>query len=184
MSASETPASDQSPVLTASGRDSCHGRRSGSWLSAPRSRRAYRCAYSSPTRRSDHASPTLPATSAAAFAWLLRDGWRSSFGRTRHAPMAAPVSLAAPGCHAREVLAIARSAHSDLGRARSIPKPPLARVEIAVSLADPTLRILRQIDAPAGPLQNNRFHGRAGIPSMGNRPATRISQRRCSPDPR
>src|SRR5215510_16277346 len=67
----------------------------------------------------------------------------------------APVSLAAPGATLDEVLAIARRLSPDLAARALDTEAAQARVEIAGSLADPTLRITSdEIDRTSGPRQN------------------------------
>jgi cobalt-zinc-cadmium efflux system outer membrane protein len=66
-----------------------------------------------------------------------------------------PVSLAAPGATLDEVLAIARRLSPDLAARALDTEAAQARVEIAGSLADPTLRITSdEIDRTSGPRQN------------------------------
>src|ERR1700730_13884231 len=70
----------------------------------------------------------------------------------------APVSLAAPGATLEEVLAIARRLSPDLAARALDTEAAQARVEIAGSLADPTLRITYdEIDRTSGPRQNKMF---------------------------
>jgi len=66
-----------------------------------------------------------------------------------------PFSLAAPGATLDEVLAIARRLSPDLAARALDTEAAQARVEIAGSLADPTLRITSdEIDRTSGPRQN------------------------------
>src|SRR6202023_416925 len=70
----------------------------------------------------------------------------------------APVSLAAPGATLDKVLAIARRLSPDLPARALDTEAAQARVEIAGSLADPTLRITSdEIDRTSGPRQNKMF---------------------------
>src|ERR1700724_1509126 len=70
----------------------------------------------------------------------------------------APVSLAAPGATLEEVLAIARRLSPDLAARALDTEAAQARVEIAGSLSDPTLRITSdEIDRTSGPRQNKMF---------------------------
>jgi cobalt-zinc-cadmium efflux system outer membrane protein len=70
----------------------------------------------------------------------------------------APVSLVAPGATLDEVLAIARRLSPDLAARALDTEAAQARVEIAGSLADPTLRITSvEIDRTSGPRQNKMF---------------------------
>src|SRR5258707_4440373 len=70
----------------------------------------------------------------------------------------APVSLAAPGATLDEVLTIARRLSPDLAARALDTEAAQARVEIAGSLADPTLRITSdEIDRTRGPRQNKMF---------------------------
>jgi outer membrane protein TolC len=70
----------------------------------------------------------------------------------------APVSLAAPGATLDEVLAIARRLSPELAARALDTEAAQARVEIAGSLADPTLRITSdEIDRTSGPRQNKMF---------------------------
>jgi outer membrane protein, heavy metal efflux system len=70
----------------------------------------------------------------------------------------APVSLAAPGATLEEVLAIARRLSPELAARALDTEAAQARVEIAGSLADPTLRITSdEIDRTSGPRQNKMF---------------------------
>src|SRR6266481_2013098 len=67
----------------------------------------------------------------------------------------APVSLVAPGATLEEVLAIARRLSPDLAARALDTEAAQARVAIAGSLADPTLRITSdEIDRTSGPRQN------------------------------
>jgi outer membrane protein, heavy metal efflux system len=67
----------------------------------------------------------------------------------------APVSLAAPGATLEEVLAIARRLSPELAARALDTEAAQARVTIAGSLADPTLRITSdEIDRTSGPRQN------------------------------
>ena len=71
----------------------------------------------------------------------------------------APVSLAAPGTTLEEVLAIARRLSPDLAARALNTEAAQARVAIAGSLADPTLRITSdEIDRTSGPRQNKMFY--------------------------
>src|SRR5258708_2928270 len=70
----------------------------------------------------------------------------------------APVSLVAPGATLEEVLAIARRLSPELAPRALDTEAAQARVEIAGSLADPTLRITSdEIDRTSGPRQNKMF---------------------------
>src|ERR1700738_3123871 len=70
----------------------------------------------------------------------------------------APVSLVAPGATLEEVLAIARRLSPDLAARALDTEAAQARVDIAGSLADPTLRITSdEIDRTSGPRQNKMF---------------------------
>ena len=70
----------------------------------------------------------------------------------------APVSLVAPGASLEEVLAIARHLSPDLAARALNTEAAQARVAIAGSLADPTLRITSdEIDRTRGPRQNKMF---------------------------
>ena len=70
----------------------------------------------------------------------------------------APVSLAAPGATLDEMLAIARRLSPELAARALDTEAAQARVEIAGSLADPTLRITSdEIDRTSGPRQNKMF---------------------------
>src|SRR6202035_5795731 len=70
----------------------------------------------------------------------------------------APVSLAAPGATLDEVLAIARRLSPELAARALDTEAAQARVEIAGSLADPTLRITSdELDRTSGPRQNKMF---------------------------
>ncbi|TMJ60090.1 MAG: TolC family protein [Alphaproteobacteria bacterium] len=70
----------------------------------------------------------------------------------------APVSLAAPGATLDEVLAIARRLSPDLAARALDTEAAQARVAIAGSLGDPTLRITSdEIDRTSGPRQNKMF---------------------------
>jgi cobalt-zinc-cadmium efflux system outer membrane protein len=70
----------------------------------------------------------------------------------------APVSLAAPGATLDEVLAIARRLSPELAARALDTEAAQARVEIAGSLADPTLRITSdEIDRTRGPRQNKMY---------------------------
>jgi outer membrane protein, heavy metal efflux system len=70
----------------------------------------------------------------------------------------APVSLARPGDTLEEVLAIARRLSPDLAARALDTEAAQARVDIAGSLADPTLRITSdEIDRTSGPRQNKMF---------------------------
>src|SRR6476659_8446479 len=67
----------------------------------------------------------------------------------------APVSLVAPGASLEEVLAIARRLSPELAARALDTEAAQARVAIAGSLADPTLRITSdEIDRTSGPRQN------------------------------
>jgi outer membrane protein, heavy metal efflux system len=67
----------------------------------------------------------------------------------------APVSLTAPGATLDEVLAIARRLSPELAARALDTEAAQARVAIAGSLADPTLRITSdEIDRTSGPRQN------------------------------
>src|SRR6266481_8724341 len=71
----------------------------------------------------------------------------------------APVSLAAPGATLEEVLAIARRLSPDLAARALETEAAQARVTIAGSLADPTLRITSdEIDRTRGPRQNKMLY--------------------------
>src|SRR6266481_4883486 len=71
----------------------------------------------------------------------------------------APVSLAAPGATLEEVLAIARRLSPDLAARALDTEAAQARVEIAGSLTDPTLRITSdEIDRTRGPRQNKMYY--------------------------
>jgi len=70
----------------------------------------------------------------------------------------APVSLAAPGATLEEVLAIARRLSPELAARALDTEAAQARVEIAGSLTDPTLRLTSdEIDRTSGPRQNKMF---------------------------
>src|SRR5258707_541878 len=70
----------------------------------------------------------------------------------------APVSLAAPGATLDEMLAIARRLSPELAARALDTEAAQARVEIAGSLADPTLRNPSdEIDRTRGPRQNKMF---------------------------
>ena len=70
----------------------------------------------------------------------------------------APVSLQAPGATLDEVLAIARRLSPELAARALDTEAAQARVAIAGSLADPTLRITSdEIDRTSGPRQNKMF---------------------------
>src|SRR6202048_3552327 len=70
----------------------------------------------------------------------------------------APVSLAAPGATLDQVLAIARRLSPELVARALDTEAAQARVEIAGSLADPTLRITSdEIDRTSGPRQNKMY---------------------------
>src|SRR5580704_4426894 len=70
----------------------------------------------------------------------------------------APVSLAAPGATLDEVLGIARRLSPELAARALDTEAAQARVEIAGSLADPTLRITSdEIDRTRGPRQNKMY---------------------------
>jgi outer membrane protein TolC len=70
----------------------------------------------------------------------------------------APVSLVAPGATLEEVLAIARRLSPELAARALDTEAAQARVAIAGSLADPTLRITSdEIDRTNGPRQNKMF---------------------------
>jgi outer membrane protein TolC len=69
-----------------------------------------------------------------------------------------PGAPAAPGATLEEVLAIARHLSPDLAARALDTEAAQARVEIAGSLADPTLRITSdEIDRTSGPRQNKMF---------------------------
>jgi outer membrane protein TolC len=69
-----------------------------------------------------------------------------------------PVSLSMPGATLDEVLAIARRLSPDLAARALDTEAAQARVAIAGSLADPTLRITSdEIDRTSGPRQNKMF---------------------------
>ena len=69
-----------------------------------------------------------------------------------------PVSLTTPGATLDEVLAIARRLSPDLAARALDTEAAQARVAIAGSLADPTLRITSdEIDRTSGPRQNKMF---------------------------
>jgi outer membrane protein, heavy metal efflux system len=69
-----------------------------------------------------------------------------------------PGSLAAPGATLDEVLGIARRLSPELVARALDTEAAQARVEIAGSLADPTLRITSdEIDRTSGPRQNKMF---------------------------
>ena len=88
-------------------------------------------------------------TSALAFAVLL------VLILTASARADTPVALGAPGATLDEVLAIARRLSPDLAARALDTEAAQARVEIAGSLADPTLRITSdEIDRTGGPRQN------------------------------
>jgi cobalt-zinc-cadmium efflux system outer membrane protein len=71
----------------------------------------------------------------------------------------APVSLVAPGATLEEVLAIARRLSPDLAARALDTEAAQARVTIAGSLADPTLRITSdEIDRTSGPRQNKMLY--------------------------
>jgi outer membrane protein, heavy metal efflux system len=71
----------------------------------------------------------------------------------------APVSLPAPGATLEEVLAIARRLSPDLAARALDTEAAQARVAIAGSLADPTLRITSdEIDRTSGPRQNKMLY--------------------------
>jgi cobalt-zinc-cadmium efflux system outer membrane protein len=71
----------------------------------------------------------------------------------------APVSLVAPGATLEEVLAIARRLSPDLAARALDTEAAQARVAIAGSLADPTLRITSdEIDRTRGPRQNKMLY--------------------------
>src|SRR6185295_8903453 len=68
-------------------------------------------------------------------------------------------SLAAPGATLEEVLAIARRLSPELVARALDTEAAQARVEIAGSLADPTLRITSdEIDRTRGPRQNKMYY--------------------------
>src|SRR6202048_467599 len=70
----------------------------------------------------------------------------------------APASAGIPGATLEEVLAIARRLSPDLAARALDTEAAQARVEIAVSLSDPTLRITPdEIDRTSGPRQNKMF---------------------------
>src|ERR1700719_4220997 len=70
----------------------------------------------------------------------------------------APVSWVAPGATLEEVLAVARRLSPDLAARALDTEAAQARVTIAGSLADPTLRITSdEIDRTGGPRQNKMF---------------------------
>src|ERR1700726_2234252 len=70
----------------------------------------------------------------------------------------APVSLATPGATLDDVLAIARRLSPELAARALDTEAAQARVEIAGSLADPTLRITSdEIDRTSGPRQNKMY---------------------------
>jgi outer membrane protein, heavy metal efflux system len=70
----------------------------------------------------------------------------------------APASAGIPGATLEEVLAIARRLSPDLAARALDTEAAQARVEIAGSLADPTLRITSdEIDRTSGPRQNKMF---------------------------
>src|SRR5437899_72449 len=70
----------------------------------------------------------------------------------------APVSLVAPGATLEDVLAIARRLSPELAARALDTEAAQARVTIAGSLADPTLRITSdEIDRTRGPRQNKMF---------------------------
>jgi cobalt-zinc-cadmium efflux system outer membrane protein len=96
-------------------------------------------------------SPPVPhaACTLALLAIMLLSGTASA---------EASVSLAAPGATLEEVLAIARRLSPDLAARALDTEAAQARVEIAGSLADPTLRITSdEIDRTSGPRQNKMF---------------------------
>src|SRR5438132_13589932 len=69
-----------------------------------------------------------------------------------------PVSLAAPGATLEEVLTIARRLSPELAARALDTEAAQARVAIAGSLGDPTLRITSDgIDRTSGPRQNKMF---------------------------
>jgi cobalt-zinc-cadmium efflux system outer membrane protein len=71
----------------------------------------------------------------------------------------APVSLVAPGASLEEMLAIARRLSPDLAARALDTEAAQARVAIAGSLADPTLRITSdEIDRTRGPRQNKMLY--------------------------
>ena len=70
----------------------------------------------------------------------------------------APVALVAPGATLEEVLTIARRLSPELAARALETEAAQARVAIAGSLADPTLRITSdEIDRTSGPRQNKMF---------------------------
>src|SRR4051812_7217576 len=70
-----------------------------------------------------------------------------------------PVSLVAPGATLEEVLAIARRLSPDLAAHALDAEAAQARVVIAGSLADPTLRVTSdEIDRTSGPRQNKMLY--------------------------
>src|SRR5690349_22079209 len=70
----------------------------------------------------------------------------------------APVSLQAPGATLDEVMAIARRLSPELAARALDTEAAQARVAVAGSLADPTLRITSdEIDRTSGPRQNKMY---------------------------
>jgi outer membrane protein, heavy metal efflux system len=96
-------------------------------------------------------SPSARVTSTLAFLSILLLG--------KPAGAEAPVALVAPGATLEEVLAIARRLSPDLAARALDTEAAHARVEIAGSLADPTLRITSdEIDRTRGPHQNKMYY--------------------------
>jgi outer membrane protein, heavy metal efflux system len=78
---------------------------------------------------------------------------------TKSAVAEAPISFVAPGATLEEVLAIARRLSPELAARALDTEAAQARVTIAGSLADPTLRITSdEIDRTSGPRQNKMLY--------------------------
>src|SRR5262249_50854119 len=125
----------------------------GRSISAPRCRaKPARCAAPSRLRRRSNMARRLPrsppgAQPAMALAALA--------GFILAAPARAQTPLAAPGATPEGVLASARRLSPDLAARALDTEAAQARVVIAGSLADPTLRITSdEIDRTSGPRQN------------------------------
>src|SRR5882724_1732842 len=102
-------------------------------------------------RQLSRSSPSARVTSSLAFLSILLLG--------KPAGAEAPVALVAPGATLEEVLAIARRLSPELAARALDAEAAQARVTIAGSLADPTLRITSdEIDRTSGPRQNKMLY--------------------------
>src|SRR5207302_10208043 len=124
-------------------------------ISAPRSRpKPLRCAAASRSTPRNHMLPQLSRSPPPPYVVCILPVLTIML-LSGPAVAEAPVSLAAPGATLDEVLAIARRLSPELAARALDTEAAQARVAIAGSLADPTLRITSdEHDRTSGPRQN------------------------------